>query len=362
MPITPPGSRTTFALELDGTHAGWLASAEGGFAMSDVVEEMPGSSAVGQPVRKTLAGVNYSDIEFDCGANMEPGFYSWINSMLQRKFGWPKDGAVITCDSGMVRSRLTFDNAWISEIRFPAADAASKDTAQLAVKLSPKGTEEKLYGGSVAGPPGPGKGDGKGLLSHFQLKIDGLDCSRVSKVEPVVITTAFSKPPPPPPPGVVYTWEKQPVYLEVSDLVVTLPEAYAQTFRAWHEAFVIRGNSGPTSERSGTLEFLTSMQQTLFTLSFSGLGIYKLAPEKFEAGSENIRRVTAWMYCEGVGLSTAAPAATPGRRPPTPPEQPPAPQPPSPAQDVLSPRGTQREAPGITVAGDHRTLHAGTAD
>ena len=36
----------------------------------------------------------------------------------------------------------------------------------------------------------------------------------------------------------------------------------------------------------------------LFTLTFKHLGIFKLTPEKVEAGSENIRRVKAEMYCE----------------------------------------------------------------
>ena len=38
----------------------------------------------------------------------------------------------------------------------------------------------------------------------------------------------------------------------------------------------------------------------LFTLTFSGLGMFKLTPEKVEAGSENVRRVKAEMYCEQI--------------------------------------------------------------
>ena len=67
---------------------------------------------------------------------------------------------------------------------------------------------------------------------------------------------------------------------------------------------MIKGNSGQDQERNGTLEFLTpNLQDVLFTLDLRHLGIFKIAPEKAEAGGENIRRVKAEMYCEDIGFS-----------------------------------------------------------
>ena len=43
----------------------------------------------------------------------------------------------------------------------------------------------------------------------------------------------------------------------------------------------------------------------LLTLNFAGLGIFKLTPEKVEAGSENIRRIKAEMYCESIEFKPA---------------------------------------------------------
>lgn len=96
---------------------------------------------------------------------------------------------------------------------------------------------------------------------------------------------------------------------------VTLPEANAEAFYNWHESFVIKGNNGPDEERSGTLEFVTpDLKEVLFTLELKNLGIFRLTPEKVEAGSENIRRVKAEMYCHEVAFGygsgvTAADAA-----------------------------------------------------
>jgi hypothetical protein len=67
----------------------------------------------------------------------------------------------------------------------------------------------------------------------------------------------------------------------------------------WHEDFVIAGNNGADKEKNGKLEYLASnLKDVLLTLEFQHLGIFKLSPEKTEAGSENIRRVKAEMYCE----------------------------------------------------------------
>jgi hypothetical protein len=97
--------------------------------------------------------------------------------------------------------------------------------------------------------------------------------------------------------------DREPSHLEVPNLVVTLPEADAESFFAWHEDFVINGIG---AEKDGSLEYLApSLGQTLFTVQFENLGIFKMTPEKVEAGSEQIRRVKAEMYCEAMTFSFA---------------------------------------------------------
>jgi hypothetical protein len=60
---------------------------------------------------------------------------------------------------------------------------------------------------------------------------------------------------------------------------------------------------GQGSEKSGTLEFLGPNGQTLATLSFSGLGIYRLADDTFAAIGDALPRVQATMYCERLDLT-----------------------------------------------------------
>jgi len=60
-------------------------------------------------------------------------------------------------------------------------------------------------------------------------------------------------------------------------------------------------------EKTATLEYLTpDLKETLLTLTFYNLGIFKLTPDKVESGSENIRRVKVEMYCEKIMLDYKA--------------------------------------------------------
>ena len=94
-------------------------------------------------------------------------------------------------------------------------------------------------------------------------------------------------------------------------MAVVLPESHAETFYDWFNSFVIKGNSGAAGEKTGTLEFLSpSRQDVFFTLTFRGLGIVKVAPLKFESGSEGIRSVRAEMYCEQISFSFGAAAVS----------------------------------------------------
>ena len=81
-----------FALEIDGAHAGWLHSAEGGHATSDVVTEKVGADMI---QKKHLAGVKYEDISISCGTGMSKAFYDWIQDSFDHKAS-RKNGAKTT--------------------------------------------------------------------------------------------------------------------------------------------------------------------------------------------------------------------------------------------------------------------------
>jgi hypothetical protein len=285
-----------FALEIDGVHAGWLESVDGGDATADVVLSQMGPGNI----QKHLARLKYNDIVLTCGCGMSKGFYDWIKAAFDRK-PLSKNGAIVALDfNNRVVSRMEWGNGLISEVGFPACDGSSKDAAVMTVKITPALTRFTAPSAAVA----------YNLLSqkrwspaNFRLQITGCPtaCSRVSAIDAIVLKwTPAARPI-----GVA----KEPFVpgsLEVPNLAVTTAEADAAEFFNWHEQFVVNGQNTKDKEKTGTLDYLAADLKPFFSLSFSGLGIFKLAPEKMTVGAQTIRRVRAEMYCDVIGFSYGA--------------------------------------------------------
>jgi phage tail-like protein len=288
-----------YGLEVGKAAAGWILGASGGHATSDVVTERVGPDHI---IHKHLAGVKYEDIVVKCGTGMSKGFYEWIKASFERKY-IREDGAVCACDYNFKElSRLEFKNAMISEIGFPALDAASKDAAYMTVKIAADLTRRQPGSNQpVSSKYGSGKGvQKKWLPANFRLKIDGLDCTAVNKIESLVLKQKLVEHAV----GQLRDYEHEPAYLEIPNLVITLAESHSKEFYEWHEDFVIKGNNGQDNEKKGTLEFLTpNLKETLFTITFTQMGIFKLGDETVETGSENIRRVKAELYVEDMAFA-----------------------------------------------------------
>ncbi len=279
-----------YAIEIDGMIAGWVQSVEGGHATSDVVNEKTG------PPQKHIAGVKYEDITVNCGAGMSKAFYEWIKAAFDGQYA-RKNGVIVACDYDYREvSRLEWFNGVISEVGLPALDAASKDAARMTIKIKPEYTRTATAQGGARAtlPKSQAVVQKKWLPSNFRLEIGGLDCRRVNKIEAIVLGQQAGNPA-----GQVRSYQQGQGNRAISNLVVTLPESDAAAWETWHKSFVISGKSGQGSQKTGQLAYLTpDLRETLFTLSFFNLGIFKITPDKMEAGSENIRRVKVEMYCE----------------------------------------------------------------
>ena len=68
-------------------------------------------------------------------------------------------------------------------------------------------------------------------------------------------------------------------------------------------------------EKTATLYYMApDMKQRLFALNFFNLGVFKIAPEKVEAGAESVRRIKVSMYCEDIKFEYTNPEALYGTR------------------------------------------------
>lgn len=291
-----------FSVELDGMAAGWLYSTEGGMAQSDVISEKSGPDIL---VHKHIGTPKYDDITITCGSSMSKVFYDWVKDSFERHHT-RKDGALVQNDFNLKeKSRLTFYQALITELGFPACDAASKEYSKLTIKFSPEFT--RIESGHLLNwswslsldkilPTNSGA-QKMWLARNFSLDIDGLNksCAAVNKIEALTLkqkVTDF-------PIGAQREVYREPASIEYPNLIVTMPEANADGFYKWYKSFIIDGKNGPENEKTGSLTYLAEDKKTrLCTVNFHHLGLAKMSVDKSEAGSEKIRCVKAEMYCE----------------------------------------------------------------
>jgi hypothetical protein len=287
-----------FALDIDGIHAGWIYSAEGGNRSSEVVmEKLPQE----HHIRKHIAGLKYEDITITCGIAMSKHFWHKLSDSFQDGFK-RLDGAIHVCDyDGNIRRTLTFHQAIVTEIGFPGLDAASKDACKLSFKLSPEWTRTHHGSGKVSMSDHPiGTGQQKQWSpANFRLHIDGLDtaCSRVSKIEPLVIKQKVTDNAI----GEMRMSSREPTAIEVPHLVVTTTESHSKKLFDWEHEFVINGKCDDDNEKTGTLEYLTpDLTKTLLSIEMHHIGLFKLTPDKLDAHGEPVRRVKCEMYVENM--------------------------------------------------------------
>jgi len=285
-----------FALELDGQFVGFLKSYEGGFAKADVIPEPYGSAAF---IKKHIGQPKYQDLVMQCDPILPKPLYDWVAATLNTTT-MRKNGAIITASYDYKeQSRLQFNQAMISEIAFPEFDAASKEPAYTTIKLALENSSP------VAGSSAQLKGDigakkqHAWLPSNFRLSIAGLDCTRINKIEPLIIKRVIQKEQL----GDKRDYAKEPTRLEFPNLSFTLPEINAGSFYAWFQDMVIKGNSDDKNERQGSLQLLSpDLKTVLQTINFQNLGIFGFAPEKAAANADQIRRVRVDLYCERITL------------------------------------------------------------
>jgi hypothetical protein len=280
-----------YAVDIGGVPAGWVMSAEGGGATSDVVTEKLGPDLV---MHKHLAGCKYEDVTINCGAGMAKNYYEWIQASLDHKHA-RKDGSIHSCDyDGNIKKTLDFFHGLIAEVGFPACDAASKDAAKLVTKVAIEHSREKKGSGKAELKIDAAKAK-RWTARNFKLEIAGLDCSRVNKVEALVVKQKCVENAV----GEMRDYEKLAANVEIPNLVVTTADSHSEKWDQWHHDFVILGKNEQNHEKTGALHYLSEdLSKTLFTIEFFGLGIFKKTHDKREALNENPSRTKFEMYCE----------------------------------------------------------------
>lgn len=285
---------TNVSLQLDGAPVGFVKSASGGDVVGTVVEER---AAGGQVSKKHLGAAAYEDIVIEVGLGLDKSFYDWIAGSWTGKVA-RKSGALVISDANLQgQSAREFDHAWISETTFPTLSASGKETGLLRVVLSP---ERVRTAKGSASKPSVGTKEKAWIASNFRLELDGLDCKRVSKIDSFTVKQGAVGATV----GAQREVAKEPGKLSFGDLKITLSEAGADTWRQWHEDFVVRGNNGEKNEKNGRIVLLgADMKDELAEVKLSNAGIYALRSGEANASSEAQPQLEASLYVERMELA-----------------------------------------------------------
>jgi hypothetical protein len=281
----PPPSTTAF-----------VDDARGGAIAGNVVAFASGNEHFS---RKQLDRVVYEDIAIEVGSSMPAALFDWIATSWGAK-PTARDGAILGCDSTFtVRRERGFQGGYISETAFPAFDAASKSPGRLTVRITPAAILPDVDPGTKLQST-IGKGVSKlWLVPNFRLEISGLDCTRVSRIEPFAVRRPIERAQS----GRGGRPSLQPGRIDFPNLRITFAAISAKSWWDWHASFVVGGSNADADERAGSISLLApNLSTELARIELAGLGIFRLSTDPPDDSPSAIQRVTADLYCERMTL------------------------------------------------------------
>ena len=286
-------------VKLGGKVCGGAYRATGGSIHADV---MSVSLAADPVVRKHLGSFFYEPVTIMVGLDLEPELYACITETWSGQHV-RKDLTVIKADFNMnAISERTFHQSLLTEVTIPELDAHSKDLGRLALTFTPETMVMASKSGKVGVEP-PTKKPSTFLLSNFRLTIDGLDCKRVSRIDPLTVTQKVTIQGA----GAARDFHMEPGSLDVPMLKFYLPAGHAQPFKDYFKHFVLEGHDGDSDEKSGKLELISpNLTTVLATITFGNLGIYRIAEEEMPHGYEGVEQFSVEMYCETMTFAMGA--------------------------------------------------------
>lgn len=280
-----------FAVNIDGGVAGYVKSVSGGNIKGEVAVHQLSPDNV---QKKHLATITHEPFTVEVGMGMTRGFYSWIEASFN-KGCITKNGEMIAADFDYcAQSARVFEGAYISEVTIPALDGSSKEAAYMTMKLDPERIRYQKRGGEKLNGQ-IANATKKWLCSNFEVKIGGLPCDRVAKVDSFTWKQAIIKDQV----GKFRECTKHPAKVEVPNLKLTISMADIEPWRQWHEDFVINGKCADGDELNGSITFLgPDASEELAEISLAHVGIISLNQAKQEANKEEVARFEVELYVE----------------------------------------------------------------
>jgi phage tail-like protein len=293
-----------FTLELDQREvAGFINAIDGGhFKSAGAIVSNSGADFY---TTKYTGKPQYDDITITVGMAMSPKFWNWIKASLDNK-PERRNGALVGYDFAFAeRTRRSFYGALISEVAFPALDAAAKTNAAMNIKITPermdfkKGDGSKLSGGEAQNQLTKQK---MWLTSNFQFQLDkfkGDPNLRNVKIEAFTVKQNVITNPV----GNEMDTRREVGRLELPQLVVTFPESSVEPWMQWFDTAIAKGDRADQYTTGFISYFASDQQKTeLMRIELAGVSLVSLEIDKWEAHKEGIAQAKATLNVEQMTL------------------------------------------------------------
>jgi hypothetical protein len=287
----PSGAISAQSFAINGVACPEAVNWSGGNARGDVV--LSGAN-------KHLAGVDFEPVAVSATLPLSAALLGCVADLCANR-GNPQTLQLSNLDAnGAPVNTVQALNAVLAEVRLPALDAASHDALRVTLIFSVERVAAAVAPTVVRGgrPAAPS-------VATFKVTVAGLDTSRVSRIEPLVITRTT-----PSAVGINRTATPAPSSVDVPNLSLTFGAPAPADWSAWRDDFLVNGNNLGAQEKDGSLQILASdLHTVLLSLQFSHLGVFRLAAQPDANNLPNGSR--ADLYCENItvgGDTTVAPA------------------------------------------------------
>ncbi len=325
-------------LSVDGTACGAWLDWQGGEAVGEVAVE---NAAAGAAPKKHIRNFYYAPVSVTLRQPLAAPLITLINDFLGNR-ATPHAITIAELDlSGKISpSSIEVGSATLTEVNFCGLDATSKVHAEVTLVFEGTVRASPAVGTTPTLSTGPTK---TVYASHFSLRLAGTSPAAVGAISAFSAKRSLSADP--------FDRSRAAGHLSplvLSNLVVTLSETQAATWKTWADDFYINGNRADSDEKSATLDLLgPSRTTTEFSFQFSHVGIVRLSRVPAPSGRETVRKLEAELYYEALALGAAAP----GVSTPAAPATPPAPtSPTAPAKEPVTPASPEPASPA--TAGD----------
>ena len=281
-----------FELLIDG-HAStaYLKSVDGGFAKAQLVDEPVGPA--NQRIKHTSV-VDIDPFTIDFGIAGANEILKWIQGSWRKRYG-RRNGSISHANYAQKKTfEHEFREALITETTFPALDGSAKEAAYMKIKIQPEYVHTKKLPGSETAQGNMGSKQKLWMASGFRFNIDGLDEMRyTNKIEAFTIKQGIKK---------LYTGQDrfpqiEPTKIEFPNVTGTISLEYADRLLKWQEQYVMKGQSDPKAQKTGSLEFLDPQRKNaIFSINMYEMGLASLQVLPSQANQDGIKRVKFELY------------------------------------------------------------------